>query len=620
MMNRSNRSFVWDYFENLDPESAVCKLCMKVLRRTHSSTSALSNHLRTKHEILEDKKRGRGQTSQPPSKRITAPATSAGGSSSATRRRASSAQLSQGVVISSTQEFMDTIEEPESVEVILAKLVTVDEFPLSSVIRSDFVREVLAAKHLHLPTHDDELALILIQHAHHLRSQAMEELADLARIHMKFSLSLSEWQSGGGQRYFGVNCHGHGMSYSLGMIRLVPDMRSEAVWTAVRRKVREFGLDAHRDIVAATTDELSLGPDHQSCLAHGIHQAVLKVLYPSCPSSPSATATESEPQPHPSAQYPAQDRSDMAEEGPKLVAVIGQLIDRTHAALHDYMSSECQIDPVVEQGLDQVLLLSWYTPWTGLLNKVESLLGLKPALSSRVAISEADWTAWQHLSELLRPLQMSLDALSAKDSTLLSADGVCVFMLLALEKLKGPLAEPLRQAIKDNVTQRRQHELVSLLKYLNNPRSLRQVEKYPFQRMPIRSVLERTAFRLGCRLFPEHYDESEVQAPDAAPSPAPDDHFDLSSELQRSIDMATYSESLSPTMREQMNSLESSGQIGEGLQLIQQALSTLPPTCLQMRRCVPGSHQSGFEHFGHGHPARLLDALIFLKGYYDQRG
>lgn len=619
-MSRSNRSFVWDYFENLDPESAACKLCMKVLRRTHSSTSALSNHLRTKHEIVEEKKRAGFHRSRSP---IEGGVGISPRSSPAPKRRARphavASQLSQGVLISSTQEFIEVAEDHEGVEVILAKLVTVDDFPLSSVIRSDFVREVLAAKALTLPNHPDELALILLKHADHLRSKAMEELADLARIHMKFSLSLSEWQSAAGARYFGVNCHGHGgMSYSLGMIRIHPEMKASAIWSAVQRKIGQFGLNAERDIVGATTDQISLGASHpQLCLAHGIHQAVLKVLYRV--SREKEDEEEAAPDDSPGAS-PLIDAADMAEEGPILVPVIRQLIGRVQTAIKAFMQPDCQIDLVVEQGLDQAGLLSAHTPWLGLLSKIESLLRLKELLGESFALSEDDWDALANLVELLRPLQMGLDALYSKDSTLLSAEGVCVFMLLALEKLKGPLVEPLRQAIKDNVTQRRQHELVSLLKYLNNPRSLRQVEKFPFQRMPNRSVLERTAFRLGCRLFPEHYDDKELQDSDAASLDSAEPSSDLSTELQRSIDMATYSESLSKTMREQMNTLDNSGQICEGLQLIQQALSTLTPTCMQMRRCVPGSNQSGFEHFGSGHPARLLDALIFLKGYYDQRG
>lgn len=48
---RMHRSLVWNYFQELTDRSAVCNLCSKVIRTSNSSTSNLTRHLKTKHEI-----------------------------------------------------------------------------------------------------------------------------------------------------------------------------------------------------------------------------------------------------------------------------------------------------------------------------------------------------------------------------------------------------------------------------------------------------------------------------------------------------------------------------------------------------------------------------------------
>ncbi|TRY64143.1 hypothetical protein TCAL_03920 [Tigriopus californicus] len=45
------KSPVWDYFQQLTSEAAICKVCQTILRTSHSSTSNLLRHLRKQHDI-----------------------------------------------------------------------------------------------------------------------------------------------------------------------------------------------------------------------------------------------------------------------------------------------------------------------------------------------------------------------------------------------------------------------------------------------------------------------------------------------------------------------------------------------------------------------------------------
>ena len=71
------------------------------------------------------------------------------------------------------------------------------------------------------------------------------------------------------------------------MVRVHGSLDAEAAAELCRRKLMEYSLSAGRHIVADTTDGASvmtkmnesLPMIHQICLAHGIHLAVVDVVY-----------------------------------------------------------------------------------------------------------------------------------------------------------------------------------------------------------------------------------------------------------------------------------------------------------------------------------------------------
>lgn len=48
------RSWVWNYFRVVSKERAICSICQKIIKKKASSTSAMRNHLRLCHSIIED--------------------------------------------------------------------------------------------------------------------------------------------------------------------------------------------------------------------------------------------------------------------------------------------------------------------------------------------------------------------------------------------------------------------------------------------------------------------------------------------------------------------------------------------------------------------------------------
>ena len=74
---------------------------------------------------------------------------------------------------------------------------------------------------------------------------------------------------------------------SLGMVRVTGSMPAEKALELLDARLEEFGLDRERHIVGATTDGASvmiklgrlMNTEHQQCHSHGIHLAVVDLIY-----------------------------------------------------------------------------------------------------------------------------------------------------------------------------------------------------------------------------------------------------------------------------------------------------------------------------------------------------
>ena len=125
-------------------------------------------------------------------------------------------------------------------------------------------------------------------------------------------------------------------------------------------------------------------------------------------------------------------------------------------------------------------------------------------------MSAAEFSFVNKLKCALEPMKLAVEALCRKDATLLTAEGIFQFLFLELKKRKSSLAKDLLYALRNRIRQRRQHNVVNLMRYLQNPKSLiDHVEYYtddiddiPLSSNTKESFLE-TATTLICRLFYE---------------------------------------------------------------------------------------------------------------------
>ncbi|UYV73977.1 hypothetical protein LAZ67_11001680 [Cordylochernes scorpioides] len=145
------------------------------------------------------------------------------------------------------------------------------------------------------------------RYADKFREKVVRELQMEKEKGQLFSLTLDEWTSIRSKRYLNINIHSRTKVWNLGLTRISGVFSSEQCKYVIGAKLLEFGIDFETDIVCVTTDGCAMmvklghiiGPLQQLCYAHGLHLAMMDVLYAKkkervVPEFVSATVNEAE--------------------------------------------------------------------------------------------------------------------------------------------------------------------------------------------------------------------------------------------------------------------------------------------------------------------------------------
>ena len=83
-------------------------------------------------------------------------------------------------------------------------------------------------------------------------------------------------------------------------------------------------------------------------------------------------------------------------------------------------------------------------------------------LSSQINLNETGTEMLQKLLNILNPLQMAVEALSARDCNLVTAEGVMQFLFNCIRVLPGTLSKNVLEALQKRLLERRSKDLNSL--------------------------------------------------------------------------------------------------------------------------------------------------------------
>ncbi|KAG5677009.1 hypothetical protein PVAND_006797 [Polypedilum vanderplanki] len=251
---------VWDFaIKRKNPITKVlegqCTRCNKVITCSGNSTTTLKNHLKI-HGI-----------------NIEAQVTGTSKEEPITEKR--------------TKTISDFLVR-KSLKEIVSDLAT-DGISIRAITRNNYIRQSITRDGFKLPaTERDVMKLI---HEDYIEKKAKTILLIKQKIDAgtKFSMTVDEYTTIRGRRFFGVNIHTSDdkVTIKTGLVRIIGSCTAEDMVLSMRQHLNDFGLDINKDIVGSTQDGAAVNKKFirlvdiigQFCLNHALHLGVCDTLY-----------------------------------------------------------------------------------------------------------------------------------------------------------------------------------------------------------------------------------------------------------------------------------------------------------------------------------------------------
>ena len=535
---------------------------------------------------------------------------------------------------------------------MISRLTAEDGFSFHGIVRSQFIRRSLNEKGYSPPLCPKTAARLVISFSKSIKENLSRQISGLLLKGTRFSISLDEYTSCHNRRFMNINLHTKECFWNLGMQRISGSMPAEKVVEMVSHKLLEYGLVLSKHIVATVNDGASvmvkygklIEPEQQLCYAHGIHLAVCDFLY-----SPTSSFIEKMPLDEEEFSDDAitdlDGGIDYSIPPPLLREWIEEVISKVRRIVRLFKRSPVKnsiLQKYVreENGKELSLLLDCKTRWNSLLAMIDRFISLKKPISKAlidIAATEKmdsiDWEILDHICRCLKPIEIAVCALSRRDATLLSAEGVYRFLMDQFDKNSSiSFCQDLKSAVEKRFLERRQNNIVNIYRFLLNPSGISGVQTN-------NSTLVSTIKRL----FPSEFSDTESQfinvegifeesnAGQEAPceivhnftSPGLMQPTNLMLvELESAIRESTTTtndkiptQTLDQIISDELDLFRKKGTKSKNLTLVSEALDTIPPTSMESERAF-----SAAGLFITKIRSRLaddtLDSLCFIRSYF----
>lgn len=322
------------------------------------------------------------------------------------------------------------------------------------------------------------------------------------------------------------------MCYSLGLLRVKGSMPAERAQELVSSKVTAFGLSMEHDIMGQVTDGASvmkklgrlLPSSHQLCHCHGLHLAVVDVLYKKRHHTEQEDdkdedeGEEDEDQDDNSSSFCEEEGAEtdieLQEEYSAVVSKIRKIVKafRVSPMRNDALQEAC----LAEDKKPLTLLIDTKTRWNSLLKMLDRFLEMKGIVAKTlVDLSLIDLYPSNSEIQLAKEMVNALEvveagalALGERSCTLATAEKTFEFMITRLDGQGSIIAGQLNLHIKERILERRNKDLSCLVSFLDDPPSYMDKLEGNYC-LPLASSLDmaKTARDIYSRLFLKSQDQ-----------------------------------------------------------------------------------------------------------------
>ena len=327
-------------------------------------------------------------------------------------------------------------------------------------------------------------------------------------------------------RYLCLNLHGktHDV-FSLGMVAVPGSLPAESAIILIQDRLRDFGLDLKRHIVAAVTDGAAMmiklvklmGIEHQICHSHGGHLAVCDLIYKQKTNSAAGTrAIDAEADLNDDAEEEEEEEEkeeeveeeEVEEEGNTEESVEGEEMTTDEGQnTADALTEELEpIIPGLQDNLSPIikkirrvvkffkkspvrnaklqsyiraasscnkssqLVLDVITRWNSLLKMLKSYRKFPKEIEKALIdlgrkdliLSDAEVASIDGLIDVLETVEVGTLTLSKNDTDLFKADGVIEFMIEKVRSDSSVYGQRMNTILENRLTQRRNRDVAGM--------------------------------------------------------------------------------------------------------------------------------------------------------------
>ena len=441
-------------------------------------------------------------------------------------------------------------------------------------------------------------------------------------------------------------------SDNLGLIPVIGSCPAEKNLELLTEKLKCFDIFFKNDIISSMSDGANvmqkfarLSPAlQQFCYNHGLHLAVIKVFYVKNCNIKQISESDSDSSERGNDSDFDSDTEIIETNNMNLNPEINITIDAIRKISKVFRKSAVKNNIlqkyVIEKEKKELMtILDCRTRWNTMETMVERFLRIStPIKKSLIDLNLTNLWNDSYIENAktilstLKPLRIAIENLSKEDSTLLTAEGALKFLFKALQNLNTEISRKLLNAVKDEISKRRDKTLISLFRFLQNPDNIAQKESDDFFNMSTRNEIYKLAKNITCRISLQKYSDDEKATISTAnqskimvieESAATDEESTLEQQLNLSIreslkEFQDHNVDRVETIVKELKIFETNGKRSQNLQQLFDALLTIKPTSTQNER-----HFSIATDFVTKKRTKLgdetLNALCFLKNYFKVR-
>ncbi len=520
--------------------------------------------------------------------------------------------------------------EAKNAEVVVSRLTAVSRIPFKTLADSEDIKRGWNAQGLKIPRTRTGIRDMVMCFGNKKREELESSISMKVKSGDRFSLTTDEWTSERNRRYMGLNLHHIGSANGLGMVRVNGSMPADKGLELIIEKLGQFGLDLKKHIVALTTDGASVmkklgrqsGILHQLCHSHGIHLAVVDVLYKKLEDENNNEYEHGEDDVAEADQEDSDDDDNSDDEdqdqflelaahgnATPLSDDVSVLIKKVRKIAKFFRRSPVKNDMLQREakrqlGKELALILDSKTRWNSMLAMLKRFLELKdviPGVLRELSVNdlfleEDELESLVSLKESLDLIEVGVLALGRRDTSLSKADKIFEFLLANLQQQTTVIGHKLFEAVKLRIEERRDPSISGLLLFLEDPDGYDSSSSLLLE-YPPKNDLAKAARDLYLRLFAsekdgdndednEAEDDEDSVEPPAKKSRADELDAILSGKAAKSRPQkpeATPQEVLK-TLKREFAVLESTKERPSCLEKIHKALLTIPPSSIEAER------------------------------------